>query len=536
MSTAPSLDRPSGPAGPDGSAPLLPHDQRRWWALAGLAVGLAGLGASYLAARLLAVDADPITAVADGVIRLTPGGVVEWAIQAFGHRDKLVLLLGILIVVGAVFAGLGVLARRAVALPLAGYIVLAAVGGLAILGRTGAGALDQLPVVVGFLVWSVGLGWAVEPLRRGELAGLHDPAVARGEAGMTRRGVLFRAAVLGAAAVVGGAVGRLAGRGRAAVEEARAGIRIPGVTSPPVPAGAHPDVPGLPSWQTSAADFYQIHTVFVPPAIAPQDWSLRIHGLVERELTLTYDDLLAREITQDWITLNCVSNPVGGDLVGNAWWSGVRLAPILAELGISPDADAVLQTSSDGWTCGTPLAALTDDRNAMLALAMNGEPLTIDHGFPVRTLVPGLYGYVSGTKWVVDLEVTRFDRIEAYWTRRGWGELGPVKIASRIDVPASGDSVPAGEVVVAGAAWMQHTGIRGVEVSLDGGTWQPAELGSVPGVDSWVQWSARVQAAPGDHTVRARAIDADGRVQTAVVRDVLPDGATGLDERDFTAT
>lgn len=505
------------------------------WALAGVATGVAGLGAAYLASRLLSTDADPITAVADSVIRLTPGPVVEWAIQAFQHRDKQVLLGVILVILLAVFAGLGTLARRHVGLMLAGFLVLAGVGGLAVATRSDATAIDQLPVLAGFLVWSVAMGWAVEPLRRLDVAREHDPVLADRELGQTRRVVLLRAAALAAAGVVAGAVGRVAGRGRQRVEDARRLLRLEGVTRPSVPQGAHPDVADLPPWQTPVDDFYLIHTAFTPPTITPADWSLRIHGMVEKEITLRYDDLAGRDITEDWITLNCVSNEVGGTLVGNAWWSGVRLAPILAEAGVSPDADCVLQTSKDGWNCSTPLAALTDDRNAMLALAMNGEPLTIDHGFPVRTLVPGLYGYVSGTKWVVDLEVTRFDQVDAYWTQRGWGEMGPVKIASRIDVPRSGDSVPAGRLVVAGAAWMQHTGISAVEVSLDGGPWQPATLAAAPGVDSWVQWSATVQADAGDHLLKVRATDADGRVQTSVVRDVLPDGATGLHQVDFTA-
>ncbi len=287
---------------------------------------------------------------------------------------------------------------------------------------------------------------------------------------------------------------------------------------------------------TPADDFYLIDTAIVRPAIEPQEWTLRIHGMVDREITLTYDDLVAREFTESWITLNCVSNPVGGDLIGNAWWSGIRVASLLAEAGVDPEADAVLQTSADDWTCGTPLSALTDDRNAMLAVAMNGRPLPIDHGFPVRTIVPGLYGYVSACKWVVDWEVTKFDDITAYWTERGWGEFGPVKMSSRIDVPRSGDDVAAGLVTFAGVAWAQHTGIEAVEVAVDGGAWQQAMIAKVPNEDTWVQWSAVVDVEAGDHLVKVRATDRNGIVQTSVERDVLPDGATGLHELDFTAS
>ena len=223
------------------------------------------------------------------------------------------------------------------------------------------------------------------------------------------------------------------------MEQARDRLRIPGVGKPVQPSGVSVGLPGVAPWETSADDFYLVHTAIIPPAIDPADWRLRIHGLVDKEVTLTYQDLLDRQLTEAWVTLNCVSNPVGGNLIGNAWWSGVRVADLLREAGVQAGADAVLQTSDDGWTCGTPVAALTDDRNAMLVVAMNGKPLPIEHGFPVRTLVPGLYGYVSACKWVVDWEVSKFEDISAYWTQRGWGELGPVKLASRIDVPGGGD-------------------------------------------------------------------------------------------------
>ena len=199
-------------------------------------------------------------------------------------------------------------------------------------------------------------------------------------------------------------------------------------------------------------------------------------------------------------------------------------------------ADAVLQTSHDGWTCGTPLAALTDDRNAMLAVAMNGLPLPIEHGFPVRTVVPGLYGYVSATKWLVDLEVTRFDRFDAYWTRRGWSEKGPVKTESRIDVPRGGDSVKAGMVRVGGSAWAQHTGIERVEYQLDGGPWRTADLGGVPDVDTWVQWTDLVEVAAGEHVLVVRASDKSGATQTSARSDVVPNGATGWHSVSFSAT
>jgi DMSO/TMAO reductase YedYZ molybdopterin-dependent catalytic subunit len=303
-----------------------------------------------------------------------------------------------------------------------------------------------------------------------------------------------------------------------------------------VPAGAELDVPGTAPWRVPNDSFYRIDTALVVPAVDPGTWRLRIHGMVDKPLTLTFRDLLDRTLTQDWVTICCVSNPVGGDLIGNAFWSGVKVSELLAEAGVHPDADAVKQTSKDGWTCGTPVQALTDGRNAMLAVAMNGQPLPVEHGFPVRMIVPGLYGFVSATKWVVDLEVTRFDRFSAYWTQRGWSAHGPVKTESRIEVPGDGGDVKAGSVRVGGHAWAQHTGIAKVEYRLDGEPWRVAELGRVPGNDTWVQWAGTVDVPPGGHTLVVRATDRSGYTQTAVRRDVVPDGATGWHTVRFSAS
>jgi DMSO/TMAO reductase YedYZ molybdopterin-dependent catalytic subunit len=329
--------------------------------------------------------------------------------------------------------------------------------------------------------------------------------------------------------------GRVSTPGRRRGEQARRLLRLP-VNSGRPPAGVDLGVPGVADWRTTNDDFYRIDTALTVPTISPKDWSLRIHGQVEKELTISYDDLAGRQLTEDWITLCCVSNEVGGDLIGNAYWSGVPIRDLLAEAGVKDGADAVLQTSQDGWTCGTPLAALTDpNRDAMLALAMNGKPLPIEHGFPVRVVVPGLYGYVSATKWVVDLEVTSFDKFDAYWTRRGWSAKGPVKTQSRIDVPRDGDGTSVGSVRIGGSAWAQHTGIATVEFQLDGGPWQTARLGTVPGNDTWVQWAGEVEVGKGEHHLAVRATDKSGYTQTAVRTDVVPDGATGWHTIQFHA-
>ena len=498
------------------------------WPLAGLVAGAAGVLTSYAASMVLTIREAPVVAIAELVVRETPGPVVAFALKFFGAYNKS-LLLGVIAVLSTVlFAFIGRWARARWWLPVAVYSLLAVLAAGAIIASADWTTVDLLPVAVGYVTWLVVLSLLTEPLRRAEHALPEDGA----QPGSGRREFLIRAGAVGAAAVVVGVAGRLLGSGRRHVEETRRLLRLP-VRAPRVPAGSRLDIEGISPWQTPEADFYQIHTAIVVPAIEPEDWSLRIHGMVEREVVLTYQDLLERQLTDAWVTLCCVSNPIGGPLVGNAWWSGVRVAELLAEAGVVDGADAVLQTSEDGWNCATPLEALTDDRDAMLAVAMNGSPLPIEHGFPVRTVVPGLYGYVSATKWVVDMEVTRFADVTAYWTERGWGEQGPVKTASRIDVPRSGSTLPAGTVQVGGVAWHQHTGISAVEVSLDGGAWQPMELGRVPSADTWVQWGGSIEVGPGDHLLRVRATDGDGVVQTPVERDVLPDGATGHDVVDF---
>ena len=502
------------------------------WALAGVVAGYAGLGTSYLVARLMNERLSPVTAMAELIARITPGNMVERAIQTFGTNDKPLLIAGILVFLTLLFAAIGRLARRSTWPPIVAFAVLAVLGIVATMTANGAVVTDLTPIAIGFVTWTISLSLITERLRRLQSipdAERFEPRYLRGR----REFLIITGAVAGTAAVAG-VLGRLAGRSRRQVEQARRLLRLP-VTTPTVPADAKIGVDGVVSWMTQADDFYLIDTAFTKPAIAPKNWELRIHGMVENELVLTYEDLVNRELVEGWVTLNCVSNEVGGGLIGNAWWSGVLLAPILAEAKPLAGADAVLQTSDDGWNCLTPLDAMTDGRQAMLAVAMNGLPLAIEHGFPVRTIVPGLYGYVSATKWVVDMELTTFEDVDAYWTQRGWGELGPVKMSSRIEVPRYGDEVAAGEVVIAGSAWSQHTGIDAVEVAVDGGAWMPAELAGSPSDDAWVQWRAVATLEEGVHAVRVRATDKFGLVQTGAVADVLPDGATGWHAIEFNA-
>jgi len=498
------------------------------WSLAGLMAGGAGLATSYAVANVLAIRDSPVVAVAELLIRVTPGALVEWAIGTLGDQDKPLLVGGIFVFLALVFAWAGRIAARVWWLAVLLLGTLAAVGVAAVAIQEAPSPVVYLPIAVGFVTWVLVLGLLTDRLRAAESA---EPEVPTG-----RRGFLIGAAAVAVISVGLGALGRIFGGGRREVEASRRLLRITGVTEPQVPPEARIGLAGVSPWATPEEEFYLIHTAIALPTIEPEDWRLRIHGLVDREVTVSYQDLIARKRTEAWVTLNCVSNTIGGDLIGNAWWSGVSLADLLDEAGVSADADALLQTSDDGWTCGTPLSVVMDGRDAMLAVAMNGRPLPIEHGFPVRTLVPGLYGFVSATKWVVDIEVTRFDRFEAYWTGKGWAEQAPVRLGSRVDVPRSGQEVPAGEVPVGGVAWQQHVGIDGVEVSVDGGDWQSVDIAAPPTVDTWVQWAGTVSVEPGDHLLRVRAIGADGQVQTGVERDPVPDGVTGWHDVEFTAT
>jgi DMSO/TMAO reductase YedYZ molybdopterin-dependent catalytic subunit len=345
-------------------------------------------------------------------------------------------------------------------------------------------------------------------------------------AGLDRRAFVRVAGVVGAVGVAGGAAWKFGAQGSYATTNL---LTLPKAASPaPVVKNADFGIPGLTPYFTPNDDFYRIDTALVVPRLDHESWSLRISGMVDRPITLTYGDLLKAPLIERDVTLMCVSNEVGGDLTGNARWLGVRISDVLASVGVKPGADAVKTTSHDGWTCGTPLSALTDpNRDAMFAIGMNGQPLPYDHGFPVRMVVPGLYGFVSATKWITELEVTRFDEFEAYWTSRGWSAQAAVKTQSRIDVPEPYLELGPGPVQLAGVAWAQHRGIRKVEVLIDD-TVHIAELAPWDNKDTWRQWRLpNWKPAPGNRIVAVRATDGLGQVQTAKHSRPDPDGATG---------
>lgn len=492
-------------------------------ALAGVAAGAVTLGVGSIVALVTGPTSDPLVAVGSAFVDATPTWLKDFAASTFGTADKLVLRLGSVVVVLALAALAGVLAARRWAWGATLVVVLGAVAGLAAMGRPDAGTLAALPSVAGAIAGLMTLRALVRRLPGA-------PSQRPRPAAVERRAFLQATAAAGALGVVGVVIGRAVGAGARGAQAARAAIHIPSpsTTAAPVPAGVDVGVDGVGPWQTPPGDFYRIDTALVVPQVDPSTWSLRVHGMVEQEITLTWDELLASDLVEAWVTLACVSNPVGGDLIGNQKWLGLPIRELLARAKPTGDADMVLSRSVDGFTASTPLAALTDDRNALLAIAMDGEPLPVEHGFPVRMVVPGLYGYVSATKWVTDLNVTRFADATAYWTDRGWSPEGPIKTQSRIDVPKSGASVSAGSVVVAGTAWAQHRGVTGVQVRVDDGAWNDATLADDGGIDSWRQWSWTWDAEPGDHDLFVRASDPVGP-QTGTPADVVPDGATGYD-------
>ena len=486
----------------------------------GALAALIGAGLAELLSGVTQSRLSPVLAIGEAVIEITPGAVAERAIDAVGQLDKPLLVVGVVAGI-VVFGGVaGVLTTLNVGAGIAAYVALCVVP-LAATLHQGEATSGSIAIVVVAAVVTIVIAVTL-------LSGPRYESV-------DRRTFVRDAAILGVGAVVVGGVGRWLVAASSAVEDARAKLRLP-VGKPSTPGAFEVGAAGVAAWHTANADFYRIDTTLSPPLIKPEDWELRIHGMVDRELTLTYDDLVDRGLEESWITLCCVSNEVGGDLISNTNWAGVPIKDILDEVGVDPNADALLSTSDDGWNCGTPLAALTDGRNAILAMAMDGEPLPVEHGFPVRMVVPGLYGYVSATKWVVDWEVTRFDEFEAYWTERGWAPEGPVKTQSRIDTPSEGAEVEAGTVVVAGVAWAQHRGVEAVEVRVDDGDWHAAELARVPNVDTWVQWKLEWDAAPGEHDIEVRATDRVGDVQTSRAQGTVPDGATGHHTVTITAS
>jgi DMSO/TMAO reductase YedYZ molybdopterin-dependent catalytic subunit len=491
---------------------------RRWGlsAVAGLLAVAAGAAVAELVAAMLGrPQAGTVIAVGGVLVDAAPTPVKEFAVATLGTADKPVLLGGIAVVLAVLAAALGVLARRDVRAGVAGAALLGLVGVAAALTRPAAELVDALPSLVGLVVIAGALVVLVRPL---SAAG----TTTEGGATVDRRAFVTAAALVAVAAT--GAAGGAVALGRSADgARQRQALRLP---APADPAPPLPD--GLaPGFVTPNADFYRVDTALTVPRVDLGSWRLRLGGRVDRPVELSFAQLLDRPLVERVITLNCVSNEVGGPYIGTARWLGVPLVPLLREAGIQAGADQLLARSVDGMTIGTPVAALLDGREPLLCVGMNGEPLPPEHGFPVRMLTPGLYGYVGACKWLTELELTTFDAVDAYWAARGWSPQGPVKTASRIDTPAPFTQLAAGATTVAGVAWAQGRGIRAVEVRIDDGPWQEATLLPVPSIDTWVQWRYAWPATPGSHTVTVRATDGTGAVQPEQRVTPFPDGATG---------
>ena len=497
--------------------------KRSWSASVGVEAGVFTVGVATLLAALMTSQGlaggtpSPLLAVGGAFVDRTPPWLKDFAIATFGTHDKVALIVGMALFLIAVCAVIGIVGARR---PTAGMVAFGfsgAIGMLAVATRPHSGTLDLLPTVIGT---AAGL-WALSTLWQRAAEG------AQGNA-LDRRRFLMGGAGFTLAGIAAATLGQSLGQGARQAAQSRSVIRVPKAAKPVViPGAAQLDVKGITPYIMPNADFYRIDTALVVPQLDTAGWSLKVHGMVDQEVTINWAILLSKPMQDSLVTLMCVSNEVGGNLTGNAVWTGWPVRELLKMAGPKAGADMVLSTSSDGWTAGTPLSVLTDDRNALLAVAMNGQPLPFEHGFPVRMVVPGLYGYVSATKWVTELKVTSFAQDQGYWTPRGWSERGPVKTESRIDVPRSGDRVSAAKVAVAGIAWAQHRGIKAVEVRVDGGPWQTARLAEEPTVDSWRQWVLPWQAVKGSHTITVRATDAEGIVQVGQEAPPAPDGATG---------
>ncbi len=510
------------PAGTRRVAQLAPG-----WA--GVVAAAVALGVGELAAGLLGAGASLVVAVGDLVIDFAPPAVEDAGISIFGTNDKPALVVGI-VVLALLF---GYLLGRAAARRFA-----VAAAGLAAFGAVGAGAALRSPtmddaagVVVAAIAAAAGIGALALLLRLGARpvadGPIDDPTDHK--EGASRRGFLLASGAAVGVAALAAAGGRyLLDRSRRVLATGRADVVLPVPGEPvaaPGPAASF-EVEGLTPIVVPNDEFYRIDTALVVPRVDPQDWQLEITGMVDRPFTINFRELTNMPMEEHYVTLTCVSNRVGGDLVGNARWLGVPLADLLDRAGVDPAASQIVGRSVDGFTVGFPTEVGLDGRIAMVAVGMNGEPLPFEHGFPARLVVEGLYGYVSATKWLSEIELTTLEDFDAYWVPRGWAKEAPIKTQSRIDVPG-GRRVAAGRQPVAGVAWAPGRGIAAVEVRVDGGDWNAAEVSDPLGDAAWVQWLWEWDAAAGDHVLEVRATDGDGVTQTAETAAPRPDGATG---------
>jgi DMSO/TMAO reductase YedYZ molybdopterin-dependent catalytic subunit len=501
-------------------------------ALAGVAAAAVVLSVAELIGAFFTARATPVIALGSTFIDFTPSWLKDFAIATFGTNDKLALFVGMAVTILLLACVLGIVAYRKWALGVAGVLLMGAVIVASVVTRASVKPLDAIPTLIGTVAGLIALRFLITKLWRMQPWPEMDADLAAKDPerpATSRRAFFAATGVTAAASAIAATGGRMLSAARSNVAQARESLQLPAPVkpAPAVPAGVQSKAPGVTPWLTPNNDFYRIDTALSVPEINAQDWELRIHGLVEQEVRLSFQDLLDADLIESHVSLTCVSNPVGGNLAGNAKWLGMPIRDVLKMARPQEGADMVLSTSIDGFSASTPLEVLQDDRDAMLAIGMNGEALPLEHGYPVRMVVPGLYGFVSATKWVVDLEVTRFADSQAYWTQRGWSERGPIKTMARVEVPKSFAKVPAGRVAIGGTAWAQTRGITKVEVQIDNGPWTEATLSTEASLVTWRQWSYDWEATPGPHYIKARATDGTGEVQTDKRADPVPDGASG---------
>jgi DMSO/TMAO reductase YedYZ molybdopterin-dependent catalytic subunit len=500
-----------------GTAPV---PSRSTAALAGIVAGGAALGATELLAGIVPGAPSVVLEIGSFLISLQPPGAKQVVVDLVGTNDKLALNLVIILGALAIAAGLGILARYHRPWTMAGFVAIAALGLFASLRDPLVdGVLALVAAIVGVVVAYNLIGWLMK---------LATPS---GEAQMPdwgRRRFIGTSLAVAAGGIAGGSIGRLLLNGRA--EAAPTSASIPPAVDPvaALRANAKLSVEGITPLVVRNADFYRIDTNLLTPRVDAGTWSLSVDGMVDNPFSITYAELLAMEMHEEYVTIACVSNEVGGDLVGNALWKGARLRELLDRAGVQPGATQIVGHAFDDWTAGFPTAWLDDpDREALVAVAMNGDPLPPEHGFPARLIVPGLYGYVSATKWLTRIGLTTLEAFNGYWVPLGWAKEAPILTQSRIDVPRDGSAVSTGKVAVAGVAWAPDRGIAKVEVQVDDAPWAAAELSAPISNATWVQWLFQWSASPGNHSLSVRAMDGSGEVQTGKVTRPAPDGARG---------
>jgi DMSO/TMAO reductase YedYZ molybdopterin-dependent catalytic subunit len=499
------------------------------YAVGGLLAAGAGMALGHLVAAFVSPSASPVLAVGSAVIDATPTPVKEWAVQTLGTADKPVLLASVAAVTAAAAAAIGLVSRRRPALAQALLVLLAALAGLAAMTRPAAAQQDLIPTLAAAGSGAVALAGlrrlAVREQPAPESPLVHTAYAAGSPPAPPRRAFLVGAAGIAAGTAATGALGqRLAAPPTLPVSVT---LPAPQIDLPALPAGIEGNIRGVSAFRTPVKDFYRIDTALVIPRVDATNWRLEIGGQVDRPFSIDYRELLAMPMVEKDITLNCVSNEVGGPYISSTRWLGVPVRDLLERAGVRPGVDQILSESTDGMTISTPIEALTDDREALVAVAMDGQPLPARNGFPARLVTPGLYGYVGATKWLAKLTATSYAAEQAYWTKRGWAERALVKTQSRIDTPQGLGTYDAGKVAIGGVAWAQGRGIERVEVSVDGGGWQEATLGPDAGTDYWRQWYVIWDATPGRHELTARATDGTGAVQTQQYAEPFPSGASG---------